>query len=512
MARSARRPITLHTIDLVSITTVLILLVLLSLLLLTGVWCSGHQCWFDTRPKVRTFTWQDQVIRAQDEAFLLEFDRPMNHQSVEANLQITVPDQPDAVDPLPGRVSWSGRRLAYTLDFPAPYGNHYRLELTGATEQFQGQDRQGQEMQPFTAAFQTPDRVLAYIGIVGEEQGRLVLFNLSQQTKEILTGTDLVVTEFEPYTDGRQILFTAVERSQTRGILEQKLYRVTTGLHPAGEAPSSTTVAGQVETVLDNRDYQLLKFDLSADGELIVVQRVSRDDPNDIGLWLLKKNQKPIALQNPPGGVFEIAPDNKLIASAQGEGIALLSLEPKADPIDFLGQFGMILGFSPDGRQAALVDFNRENPEQQYVRSLYLVNNQGGSEKVFDAEGSIVDCQFTPTGQELYCLLTRRLSDTDYTEQPYLAFIDRITQTVVPLTQFPPGQEVHWHIAPDGLIVVFDQLETALNTRSETVLKTDSSAAIVGGSLWVLFPATQADAEPVLEELPLAGIRPQWLP
>ncbi|MGB0563336.1 MAG: hypothetical protein ACPGVO_16255 [Spirulinaceae cyanobacterium] len=512
MARSTPRPITIHTIDLVSIISCSILLVLLGLLLLSGVWCSGHECWFDTRPKVREFTWQDQVVRAQDQAFIVQFDRPMNHEGVEENLQLVVPDQPDVADPLPGKVSWSGRRLAYTLDFPAPYGNQYRLELEGAREQFQGQERQGQEMQPFTAEFQTPDRVLAYIGITGEEQGRLVLFNLSEQTKEILTERDLIVTEFEPYADGRQILFTAVERSQTRGILEQQLYRVTTGLRPDGEAPQSETVAGQVEKVLDNRDYQLLKFDLSADGELIVVQRVGRDDPTDIGLWLLEENQEPIALQNPPGGVFEIAPDNQLIASAQGEGIALLSLEPEADPLDFLGQFGMILGFSPDGRQAALVDFNRANPDQQYVRSLYLVNNQGVSEKVFDTEGSIIDCQFTPTGQELYCLLTRRLPEADYNEQPYLAFIDRVTQIVVPLTQFPPGQEVHWHIAPDGLIVVFDQVEIDPNERTETVLKTDSSEVIVGGKLWVMFPATQPDAEPVLEELPFAGIRPQWLP
>ncbi|NEO83380.1 MAG: hypothetical protein F6J87_03845 [Spirulina sp. SIO3F2] len=512
MARSDSRSITIHTIDLMAIASSAVLLVLLSILLLGGAWCAGHQCWFDTRPQVRQFSWQNQVIRAQDEAFILEFDRPMNHESVEENLKITLPEQPAVEAPLPGKVSWSGRRLAYTLDFPAPYGNQYRLELEGAKEQFQGQDQTGQTLRPFIADFQTPDRVLVYIGVTGKERGRLVLYNLTQQTQDILTPETLVVTEFEPYSDGRRILFTAVERSQTKGILEQQLYRVTTGYRPAGEALNSKTIAGQVELLLDNVDYQLLKFDLSADGELVVMQRVKRDDPTDVGLWLLPEGEDPIALRNPPGGVFEIAPDNQLIASAQGEGIALLSLEPGADPLDFLGQFGMILGFSPDGRQAALVDFNREDPDRLYVRSLYLVNNQGKSEKIFDVEGSILGCQFTPTGQEIYCLLSRRLSETDYTEQPYLAFIDRITKDVTPLTKLPSGQEVRWHLAPDGLIAVFDQVETDLEFEGETVLKTDSSAAIVGSKLWVLFPSTQPETDPVLEELPLAGIRPQWLP
>lgn len=520
MARSRPRPnpppdsrsITIHTIDLMAIASSLVLLVLLGILLTGGAWCAGHQCWFDTRPRVRQFSWQDQVVRAQDEAFIMEFDRPMNHESVENNLNIWLPEQPNVETPLPGKVSWSGRRLAYTLDFPAPYGNQYRLELEGAKEQFQGQDQTGQTLRPFTADFQTPDRVLAYIGVTGEERGRLILYNLTAQTQEILTPEDLVVTEFEPYSDGRRILFMAVERSQTKGILEQQLYRVTTGYRAVGESRSSKTIAGQVEQLVDNVNYQLLKFDLSVDGDLVVMQRVKRDDPTDVGLWVLPEGETPIALKNPPGGVFEIAPDNKLIASAQGEGIALLSLEPEAEPLDFLSQFGMILGFSPDGRQAALVDFNREDPERLYVRSLYLVNNQGKSEKVFDIEGSILGCQFAPTGQEIYCLLTRRLSEVDYTEQPYLAFIDRITKEVTPLTKLPPGQEVRWHLAPDGLITVFDQVETDSELTEEAVLKTDSSAAIVGSKLWVLFPSPQPEADPVLQELPLAGIRPQWLP
>lgn len=512
MSRSSERPITLHTIDLIAIATSIVLLIVLALLLLGGAWCSDHECWFSTRPKVRTFSWSDQVIRASDRAFLLQFDRPMNHESVEKNLKLTVRDQPDVDDPLPGKVSWSGRRMAYTLDFSAPYGNQYRLELQGAKEQFQAQDEAGQEMEPFQADFQTPDRVLVYIGILGEERGRLVLFNLTEQRKELLTPERLIVTEFEPYADSRNILFSAVERAQTKGILEQKLYRVTTGLRPDGERLSSETVPGQVDLILDNADYQLLSFDLATDGGLIAVQRLNREDPTDSGLWVLRDDEDPVALQNPPGGVFEIAPDNQLIASAQGEGIALLSLEPGAEPLDFLPQFGQVVGFSPDGRQAALVDFNRENPEKQYVRSLYLVNNQGSQEEVFETQGSILGCQFTPNGEELYCLLSSRLDAANYTEQPYLALIDRVAKDVIPLTKLPPGQEVRWHLAPDGLVVVFDQVETDVNQVAEDSLKTDSSAAIVDSKLWALFPATQPGENPVLEELPLAGIRPQWLP
>ncbi len=54
------------------------------------------------------------IMRQQNISDVLTFDRPMDHASVEKNLVID--------PPLPGKLSWAGRRLAYTLTSPIPYG------------------------------------------------------------------------------------------------------------------------------------------------------------------------------------------------------------------------------------------------------------------------------------------------------------------------------------------------------------------------------------------------------
>ncbi len=503
---------TLFPIDLAAIASILAFSILLLLLLISGNICQGDRCWIDTRPKVAQFSWQNQVIRAADNAFVVEFNRPMDHQGVEDNLKLTIPDKPEITDPLPGRFSWAGRRLAYTLNFPAPYGDRYQITLENAQEKFRGSDELGQEMQPFEAVFRTPDRILAYIGLDRSEAGRLVLYNLTQQRKTLLTPPNLVVTEFQPYPDGQSILFSALDGSNTRSsILEQQLYRVTTGVSLAMDPQERpTTGAGQVRLVLDHQTHQLLNFDLSADGSIIVAQRVSRENPTDVGLWLLREGRDPVALENQPGGTFQIAPDNALIAMAQGEGIALLSLEPGAEPLDFLAQFGMVLDFSPDGTTAAMVDYNRDDPDLLYTRSLYLVTNQRTQEKIFDTKGSIVNCQFDPRGENLYCLLTTLLEGQEYREQPYIAQVNLDKKEIQPLTTLPDYQDIHLSVAPDGLALLFDQIVT--DPEGNSGLQTDAGESISDSQIWLLIPSIDPEKPPVLETLPFIGIQPQWLP
>ncbi len=100
---------------------------------------------------------------------------------------------------------------------------------------------------------------------------------------------------------------------------------------PYAEVAPSVTLpsdapAGKVELVLDNKDYQNLKFDLSVDGNIIVVQRVNRQNPSEFGPWLLKMGQPPQPLKGEPGGDFLITPDSNSLAIAQGQGLAILPL------------------------------------------------------------------------------------------------------------------------------------------------------------------------------------------
>ncbi|MGK7957710.1 MAG: hypothetical protein AB4063_21030 [Crocosphaera sp.] len=473
--------------------------------LMIGDKLCGENCFLRKGPQVEKFTWEDETISSKDRAFILTFDRPMDKATVEKNLVID--------PPLPGKISWAGRRLAYTVERPVPYGQTYTVQLSEARERFRENKQQGQEMEPFVGTFQSRDRALAYIGTQGEEQGRLVLYNITQQHKKMLTPPDLVVMNFEFYPQGDRLLFSAYEQGLgIDGLRQLKLYTVTTGVHN-GVEDSKNNPAGKIEEVLDNETYQNNQFDLSADGETIVIQRVNRENPADFDLWIVKEGEKAERLKI-TGGHFEITPDNQALAVARGEGIGILPLEPDSEPLDFLPKFGQLLDFSPTGNSAAMVDFNTDNANLRYTRSLFYVNNQGTQKELLNTQGSIVDCQFTPTGNQLYCLLTELLEGDEYREQPYFAKFDIKTGEVTPLAKLSDYRDIKISLSPDGLALLFDQVLTSDDPSLEDNLTNNSGQAIVGGKLWLLIPPinNNPDSQADLKELPLVGFRPQWLP
>jgi hypothetical protein len=499
-------------LDRVAAIVMLLLSVVIGVLLLSG----SH-----TAPQVRSFTWQDKQVGAEDSAFILTFSRPMDHSSVEENLRL-LPN-------LPGKFSWAGRQMAYTLETPAPYGTAFELEVQGARDRF-SKPTDNNPIQPFVGRFRTRDRAFVYLGVTGEEAGRLVLENLTRQEHRILTPAELVVMDFEPYPEGDRILFSATDRaSQERGSLNQQLYTVTTGisLHASADSPGhrnpgtpSTPPApsqppGTIAQLLDSKDYQNLKFDLSPNGEKIIVQRVNRQNPGDYGLWILLPNAPPQPLKTEPGGDFLIAPDSNSLAMAQGQGLAILPLESDAEPLDFLAKFGMILGFSKDGSTAATVQFTPD--PTQPTRSLYLVNNQGEEKQLFTTAGSILSAQFAPTKRHLYCLVTQLLPNKDvFLEQPYLIAINLETAERTDLLKLPMQREIQMNLAPDGLGILFDQVISATASDSNPgIIQGQDGNAIATSRLW-FFPIIPNQAgnptQVQPEALPLEGLRPRWLP
>lgn len=488
----------LQPIDRLALAVMLMLSVLIAILLL-----SGDQ----TAPRVRDFSWQDKQVGAEDIAFTLTFNRPMNHASVEANLQIN--------PPLPGKISWAGRRMAYTPLTPAPYGSKYQVQIKGAKDQLSKDEKKGTLIEPFTGFFSTRDRVFAYVGVEKEENGRLVLYNLTAGKKTLLTPPDLVVMDFKPYPDGDLLLFSASDRkTQEQGLLEQQLYTVTTGLSFNPERTNSSESVGRINPILDSKDYQNLKFDLSPDGKTIVVQRVNRRNPAEFGLWILQPDAKPRPLNNQPGGDFLIAPDSASVAVAQGQGVAILPLTSAAKPLDFLPKFGMVLSFAGDGTAAAMMKFNTD-----YTRSLFLVTNQGVQKELVRTSGSILACEFAPKKDRLYCLLTQLIKGEEYKEEPFFAAIDLLVpndskqQSVKPLVVLASQRDIQMSLSPDGLALLFDQLVTRPPAASDN-LRTNEGQAIATGLLWLLplvetTPGnTTAQVQP--EQL-LPGFHPRWL-
>ncbi|PSB62402.1 hypothetical protein C7B61_14600 [filamentous cyanobacterium CCP1] len=106
-----------QNLDRAALTLILVLALAIGFLLIKGDRVSA---------RVRDFTWQERQIGAADTAFILNFSRPMEQASVEENLHID--------PPLPGKFSWAGRRMAYTLESPIPYGQSFELTLDGARD------------------------------------------------------------------------------------------------------------------------------------------------------------------------------------------------------------------------------------------------------------------------------------------------------------------------------------------------------------------------------------------
>jgi hypothetical protein len=482
--------------DKIAIALITFMALIIGLLLWADNTCNDN-CIFHPGARVNDFSWQNKTITGEDRAFILTFNRPIDRASVEQNLTIT--------PPLPGKISWSGLRMAYTLETPAPYGETYRLTLAGARERYAKQTQQGELIQPFAAEFRSRDRALAYIGSQGSEEGRLVLFNWTQRQKSILTPENLTVFDFEPYPQREGFLFSAVDVHQGEtGMQGLQLYTVSTNW----DTPKDKQHQPKIELVLDNQGYQNNKFDLAQDGKTIVVQRLNRNNTNDYGLWKITDHQLAKLITDAQTGDFLIAPDSQTVAVAKGEGIALLPLETNAEPIDFLPKFGQVLDFTPDGTGAAMINYNTDNAKLDGKRSLVYVNNLGVQKELLKTEGSIQNCQFAPTGKHLYCWLTTLAPGEVYIEQPYLAEINLKTLETKTLISLAKYQDSKISVAPDGLGILFERSPHNHDATAEP-----STAS--NNTIWLAIPNSTEQGNtnpPIVEQLPFVGFQPQWLP
>ena len=453
--------------------------------------------------------WQDRQVGGQDRALILEFSRPMDHPTVEQNLKVN--------PPLPGRFSWAGRRMVYTLDRPAPYGTEFEVGLENAQDRFRSGDYH-EPITPFKAKFKTRDRYFAYIGVTGDETGRLILVKLDQQNpqKTLLTPETLTVFDFKPYPLSDRILFSAAKRTDPNvapQLIEQELYTVTTGIQVrsvSDQVPVNAT-AGQLTNVLDNRDFQNLKFDLASNGTIAVVQRVNRKNPTQSSPWVIQLNtdQPPQELKfEKPTGNFLITPDSGSIVATQGLGIAVLPLTPaeKNDRPDFLPKFGNVLAMSDDGSSAALVKFNTD-----YTRSLYLVTNQGQETEVLKTTGSILKAQFSANRNTLFAVMTDLVQGATYQEEPYVAAIDLAglrqgkaqKDILYPLLRLPKQREPQMSLSPDNIAILIDQTVPAVTPQGQT---TETS------QLWILPIAEDLQKPNAPTDLGIFGTQPKWLP
>jgi hypothetical protein len=393
---------------------------------------------------------------------------------------------------------WRGTTLFYTPTQLPVYGTTYQISLPEESENL---------IKQFDGKFLTRDRAFAYIGIEGSEKGRLILYNVTQRKKTVLTPPDLIVTNFKIYIDSSKILFSAFESNLgVGGLNQQQIYTVTTGLN--FDLKDRALPIGRINLVLDAKSYQNLKFDLSIDN-IIVIQRINRLNPTESGLWIVSPDEEPRPM-GIPGGDFIIAPDGKNLAVTQTGGVAILPLTSDANSTEFYEGFSEILAFSQDGSRKLMV---KSNPD--YTRSLFLLGQNGEAKELFRTIAPIIGCKFAKLREDnIYCVKTDLVQeDGKYREEPYLGLINLDNSQDFPLIALPNYRDVNMSMSPDGLGLLFDQfVTTAPNTRNEVL--TERGEAIAAGRIWLL-PLPDIQKQGTVNIVPpedlVSGFKPQWL-
>jgi hypothetical protein len=501
------------TLDRLALTLMAVLLLVTLLVMAIGD---------KSAPYVREFSWQNQEIGADDTAFTLNFSRSMQRSQVESQLYATrLPTAQNRSERLPisqmlpGKVSWAGKKMLYTLETPVPYGNRYQLELQGVSAANRNGQSIGRLMNPFASKFTVRERIFAFIAATGVNQGRLVLNQFGKSPEVVLTPANLVVTDFRFLPKGMGIIYTAIPATDQVAnvplLASQQIYRVVIG---GGQSSNQDS-----QLVLDSQEYQNIKFELAPDGKNIVVQRINRRNSKDAGIWSLSLEPGAAPQKISEGGDFLITPDSAAIAVAEGQGVAITPLTPAVQPWDFLPKFGMVLSFARDGQAAAMVKFNND-----YTRALFLVTNQGTQKELVKIRGDFKNAQFSPDGKTLYCITEEQAvsadpesetAETNGIPQPYLIAIDTTTAQAVPLLQLPPQPGIILSLSPDGRALLFDQVVTAPKVAGAKMLSTPDGQAIQQGLIWLMpLPRSIAGfpAKIQPEQLPVAGFFPQWAP
>ncbi|MFP4006486.1 MAG: Ig-like domain-containing protein [Spirulinaceae cyanobacterium] len=468
-----------HRFDTIAIVTIILLM---------GMIVGAVSANLLSAPRVVTYSWQGKQIGAGDRGFSLTFSSPMDRESVEANLQI----DPD----LPGKISWSGNTLFYTLTAPPQYGETYQVQLRGAKALRGEWGQPSPRIESFEAALPTRDRIIAYLGTQGEEQGKIVLYNFTQNRQELLTPGDLTVVDFQPYPEGDRLLFSAIDSTLDDGSLDTlQLYTVTTGLnYTNAENPQPP---GRIQRLLDANLYRNLKFDLSPDGNLIVVERVNRNNTQDTALWVLRDDRPPRSLGTQAVD-FTITPDSQSVAVVQENGVSLLPLTPEAPSLEFYRNYQGILGFTPDTGEILLLRISQDG-----TRSLALTDDPGETTPILQTLADIRNCEFDLLQPHIaYCFQIG--GENQSPQQPLVAAINLKEGENLPFIGLSNYQEVILNMSPDGVALGFDQ-----------VVPTPNQSDQLEANLWVLpTPNFRPNREPEIAtpEKLFPGLNPVWIP
>ncbi|QUS61491.1 hypothetical protein IQE94_05110 [Synechocystis sp. PCC 7339] len=446
---------------------------------------------------VTQYSWRNTNIGAQTQALTMAFNHPVEPGKIEAGLTIN--------PPLAGKTVWQGRRWFYSLTEIPRYGTNYQLSLPLPSMV------RGQGKRDFTSVITSRARALVYIGVGGEERGRLILYNITnpqQPQKIILTPKDLTVRQFQIYPQGDRLVFTATDPTRRSG--QQNIFTVTTGINNLNT--QTKVLPGKLERLWESQDYDNQRIALAINGSMLVIARQNVQNPADAGLWIAPKgvDPRPLGIK---ADQFIVGPNGDFLAVTQEGGVGLIPLTPNAGAPQFLEAIEQALDFSPNGKELLLT---QQNPDFSHSLVIYDLQDRTQRE-ILRGPYPLLSCRFDPRSQpRAYCLQADFIQREGEPVQPepYLAVINLANGQVRPLLALPNYPEVDLTIAPDGLGLMFDQVATGPSMGSHDLL-TNSQRSIVDGRVWLLpLPgdlAMETDADPDPQEL-TAGFAPRWMP
>jgi hypothetical protein len=149
------------------------------------------------------------------------------------------------------------------------------------------------------------------------------------------------------------------------------------------------------------------------------------------------------------------------------------------------------------------------------TRSLVLVTSQGVQKEILKTRGYLLETQFGPKNQTVFCLYTQANGASSSTLQ--ISMIEVATGRQTTLKQFPYQTSGHMSLAPDGSALLFDEVK-ASEVTTTSILRNQLGQAIAQSTVWhlPLNPTMSASRLQFAAQKPVkisqSGIQPHWLP
>jgi hypothetical protein len=367
----------------------------------------------------------------------------------------------------------------------------------------------------------TPEKMFGYIATEGTNRGRLMVQKMGETTSNTVSPSGYIVKDFRFLPNSQAILFAAVPVTKDLPqILSPQIYQ-------------TNITNGTPKLVLDNKEYQNIKFEISPDGKTMVVHRVSNKNPGEFGIFAIDLETNKTLQRVSQGGSFAITPDSTAIAVAEDTGVVLKPFKTGSKFTTFSNKFGRILSFAPNGSAALFEKYN-----DNYTHDLFMVSVQGLEKKLLTVTGEIQAAQFTSDSQGVYGIVAELATipkphnhdhenhqegdeeeeaagTVGYNSQPYLVAIEVATAKSTKLYKLHQQQGISMTLAADGRSLIYDQVVTDKGTSTTQRLTAPDGQSIAQSKLWMMpLPETinKTTTNNTPQDLKLAGYNPRWAP